>query len=277
MLSKNRDRELPTFANINLLGKCNVDCFFCLGKDLEKELSLYNQLKTHFSHWKNFGTFLDKCRNSNIDKLYITGQNTDSLLYGHLEDLIWYLHNEGFQVGLRTNGYKAESNLSTINMCNLSVGYSIHSLNPETNYKIMKRRSIPDWKAIIPGTHNPRISIVVNSYNVPELMDLLWYLDQFPNIRYVQMRCISTDTRQEQMKPHIQCYEEFYNSVSRFYPLKEILWNNAEVLQVFGIDVVFWRTVSTSINSYNYFTDGTVSDMYFVVEGYKKYCDKVIS
>lgn len=26
--TKNRKREAPTFANINLLGKCNFDCFF---------------------------------------------------------------------------------------------------------------------------------------------------------------------------------------------------------------------------------------------------------
>jgi hypothetical protein len=29
-------------------------------------------------------------------------------------------------------------------------------------------------------------------------------------------------------------------------------------------------TVRTSVNNYNYFTDGTVSDEYFVIEGYLK-------
>jgi len=52
--AKNRTRDKYTFANINLLGKCNVDCFFCLGKDIEQLLSQQSQMKDHFSNWKRF-------------------------------------------------------------------------------------------------------------------------------------------------------------------------------------------------------------------------------
>ena len=38
MIIKNRNRQVPTFANINLLGKCNADCYFCLGKDIKSEV-----------------------------------------------------------------------------------------------------------------------------------------------------------------------------------------------------------------------------------------------
>ena len=38
MINKNRNRGKFTFANINLLGKCNADCYFCLGKDIADEL-----------------------------------------------------------------------------------------------------------------------------------------------------------------------------------------------------------------------------------------------
>ena len=31
---KNRNRNAYTFANINLLGHCNANCYFCLGKDI---------------------------------------------------------------------------------------------------------------------------------------------------------------------------------------------------------------------------------------------------
>ena len=104
---KNRQRDPYSFANINLLGRCNVDCFFCLGKDIKEELSPHNQLNTHFSKWKNFWTFLEKCRTERVGKLYITGQNTDSLLYEYLDELIDHLHSLEFKIGLRTNGYKA--------------------------------------------------------------------------------------------------------------------------------------------------------------------------
>lgn len=37
-----------------------------------------------------------------------------------------------------------------------------------------------------------------------------------------------------------------------------------------------WRTVETSVNSINYFTDGTISDEYFIVEGYLKENDEKV-
>ncbi len=89
-------------------------------------------------------------------------------------------------------------------------------------------------------------------------------------IQYIQIRRISTDTRLEYLSPDIVEYEKLYTEVSRIFPLKEKLWGDAEVYDIYGKDVIFWRTVKTSINSINYFTDGTISDMYFVVEGYLK-------
>jgi len=269
LMVKNRNREKPDFANINLLGKCNVDCYFCLGKDIADLLNKHNQLKIHFSKWKNFHKFIDICKKDNIKKLYITGQNTDSLLYKYLDELIDFLHSEGFTVGIRTNGYLALQKLDTINKCTNSVGYSIHSLNPETNYKIMKRRDIPDWERIIPNTKNVRIAIVLNRYNANEFFDLLKFISKFKNVRYVQVRRISTDTRYKELKEDIEIYEKVFEYVCKNFPFIGRFYL-AEQFEIFGMQVNFWRTVQTSINSYNYFTDGTISKEYFIVEGYLK-------
>lgn len=268
--SKNRDREKFSFANINLLGKCNVDCFFCLGKDIKEELSCHNQLNDHFFDWKNFYRFLTKCKQNNIKKLYITGQNTDALCYKYLNDLIDYLHEQDFMVGLRTNGYLAHKKMVEINKCDCNVGYSIHTLNPVTSKMILDRFDIPEWNKIIPETKNCRVSIVVNRCNSSEFWNLLQYISKFDNVKYIQIRRISTDTRLEYLSPDIVEYEKLYTEVSKIFPIKEKLWGDAEVYEIYGKDVIFWRTVKTSINSINYFTDGTLSDMYFVVEGYMK-------
>ncbi|GAG80842.1 unnamed protein product, partial [marine sediment metagenome] len=53
-----------------------------------------------------------------------------------------------------------------------------------------------------------------------------------------------------------------YPSYGNFYAAQQHI--------LFGKEVNFWRTVETNINSYNYFTDGTISDEYFIVEGYLK-------
>lgn len=271
---KNRNRDKYTFANINFLGKCNVDCFFCLGKDIEHELSKHNQLKTPVHELKNLDRFLDKCRESEVDKLYITGQNTDSLLYAYLEQLIKHLRREGFKVGLRTNGYLAEKRMYVINMCDLSVGYSIHSLTPEVNKMIMGRSDIPNWSQIIGDTKrgHPRVSIVLNRCNEHEIFDILEYLSNFRyTLRYVQVRRPSTDTRSELLAPDVAAYERIYTQVSRIFPMSRKLWGDAEEYTIYGLPVIFWRTTKTTVNSLNYFSDGTISDMYFVVEGYMKY------
>jgi len=275
MIYKNRNREYPTFANINLLGKCNVDCYFCLGKDISHLLNKHNQLNVHFSKWKNFLKFLTFCQRHNIKKLYITGQNTDSLMYKYLDELIDALHSLGFTVGIRTNGYLALQKMDIINKCTNSVGYSIHSLNPETNYKIMKRRDIPDWDKIIPLTKNPRIAIVLNRYNFNEFFDILKYLSKFKNIKYIQVRRVSTDTRYEELKKDIELYELMFKYVANHFPYIGNFYL-AQQYNIYGMEVNFWRTVETSINSFNYFTDGTISTEYFIVEGYlKNYKNKV--
>lgn len=266
---KNLDRTAPSFANINLLGRCNVDCYFCLGKDLEAKFALQNQLKDHHSKWANFQNFLDGAWAAGIRRVYVTGQNTDSLIYPHLGDLVDTVQARGFDVGLRTNGYLAHRQMDVIRRCRRNVGYSIHSRDQETNWTIMRRRDIPDWDTIVPETPRCRISIVLNRHNEAEFDNLLAYCCSFPNVAYVQVRRICTDTREDYLLPDVEAYERVFRRydeandlVGRFY--------GAEVYRLHGKDVCFWRTVKTTIDSHNYYTDGTINREYFVIEGYMR-------
>lgn len=270
MIYKNRNRGKYTFANINLLGTCNADCYFCLGKDIPEHLAGKNQLAIPFLSWPNFDLFLDKCRENQITKLYLTGQTADGLQYKYLENLVDYLQNLGFLVGVRTNGYLAEKKMSVIKKMREEIGYSIHSLNPDTNEKIMGKRSIPDWEKIIPASgDNVRVAIVVNRYNVSEFFDIVKFISRFPNVRYIQVRRISTDTRYDLLAQDIKVYENFYNRIKKDFP-QSGEFHLSQRHDIFGKPCYFWRTVETSANSLNYFTDGVVSDEYFIVEGYLK-------
>ena len=270
MLRKQRNRDKYTFANINLMGPCNANCYFCLGKDIERIVSAENQINIHFSQWKNFQEFIQKCKENNINKLYITGQNTDALIYKYLDELIKYLKENGFLVGIRTNGYLAEKRLNILNTCNDEIGYSLHSLKENTNYQIMGRKDIPNWDYIIPNTKpKVRVSIVINKYNAEEFLDIIKYLSRFDNLKYIQARKISTDTRYKELKEDMEIYENLSKTVEgKFNKVKEFA--TANIYDIFGKEVCFWRTVQTTVNSMNYFTDGTISENYFVVEGYLK-------
>lgn len=265
---KNLEREAPVFANINLLGKCNVDCYFCLGKDIDDYFARQNQLGVHFSEWANFPEFLGKCRDAGIQRLYVTGQNTDALVYQHIGALVDHLQGEwGFDAGLRTNGYLAERHMATLQRCRRSVGVSIHTLQPDVNWTVMRRRDIPDWERILPQIPNLRVSIVLNRHNAGELHDLLRFLARFPNVSYVQVRRICTDTREDYLLPDVEAYEAVFRETRRVFPLVSYFYG-AEVFQMYGKEVCFWRTVKTTIDSFNYYTDGTMTDEYFVIEGF---------
>ena len=267
--AKNRNRDKYTFANINLLGKCNADCFFCLGKDIEHLLSQHNQTQTHWLNWPNLQEFLNLCQEHHIEKIYLTGQNTDPTLYRYLSGLIGFLQSAGFHVGIRTNGLAAERVLPAINLCREEIGYSIHTLDPMTQKMVMGTEKIPDWgKLLTESGPNVRVSIVLNRCNEYELFDILRFTRNFSDLRYIQVRRISTDTRLEALAPDMAAYERVYTIVSRAFPLKRRFVTDAEVYDIYGQDVVFWRTIKTSVNSMNYFTDGTISEKYFIVEGY---------
>lgn len=270
MLRKQRNRDKYTFANINLMGPCNANCYFCLGKDIERIVSAENQINIHFSQWENFQEFIQKCKENNINKLYITGQNTDALMYKYLDELIKYLKENGFLIGIRTNGYLAEKRLNILNTCNDEIGYSLHSLKENTNYQIMGRKDIPNWDYIIPNTKpKVRVSIVINKYNVEEFLDIIKYLSGFDNLKYIQARKISTDTRYKELKEDMEIYENLSKTIEeKFNKVKEFA--TANIYDIYGKEVCFWRTVQTTVNSMNYFTDGTISENYFVVEGYLK-------
>ena len=273
LISKNRIREDYGFANINLLGRCNADCYFCLGKDIKNELMGKNQLSTHYLDWKNFDYFLGQCKSNNIKKLYMTGQTADGLQYKYLDELVDYLQEDGFLVGVRTNGYLAMQKMSTIQKMLGGIGYSIHTLEPEKNKIIMGRSDLPDWERIIPlSGENVRVSIVLNRHNVDEFYSLCSFISRFGNVKYIQVRRISTDTRLNELGEDIRAYEKFYSDFKSRNELKGE-FNLAPCFELFGKEVVFWRTVETSANSLNYFTDGTCSDEYFIVEGYLKNMD----
>ena len=276
IIKKNRNREKFTFANINLLGSCNANCYFCLGKDITEQLKGKNQLHIHFSQWKNFDIFLERCKEEGVKKLYLTGQTADGLQYHYLNELIDYLQNNGFLVGVRTNGYLAEAKMDSILKMKDEIAYSIHTLNPEVNKIIMGKNYLPNWDKLIPMSgDNVRISIVLNRYNYDEIENIIEYISKFENVRYIQIRRISTDTRYESLKEDIELYEKFYNYISEKY--KDSRMDDfycAQRYKIYGKEVNFWRTVETSINSLNYFTDGTCSDEYFIVEGYLKHMNE---
>ena len=136
---------------------------------------------------------------------------------------------------------------------------------------IVGRKDIPDWAEILKRTvPEARVSIVVNRCNEYDVYETIKRVSALPNVAYIQMRRVSTDTRIDLLQPDISAFERVYTTVKGLFRLVSYRWADAEIFDMFGKEVVFWRTVKTSANSMNYFTDGTFSDEYFIIEGYLK-------
>lgn len=272
IIRKNRVRSNYSFININLLGVCNLNCFFCLGKDLYDEFLGHDCLNEHFLNWPNFEKCLSICEENSIHNIYLTGQNTDPLLYSYLSDLVEYLKDRGFRVGIRTNGITAIAHLPVINRLD-SVGYSILTLDSRTQRLITGNAVVPEWDYILKNTNvHKRVSIVVCRYNHEEIESLIEWLSNY-DISYIQLRRISTDTRYEWMKEDIAVFETKVDELTKKYGI-DGSFEAAPTVTMFGKEVVFWRTVETTANSMNYFTNGVISDEYFIVEGYLKNKEK---
>ncbi len=275
---KNRNREKPTFANINLMGKCNLKCFFCIGNELKniseqvgKNITKISQLNVHFKEWKNFSRFLKQTKDIGIEKLYLTGMNTDPALYKYLPELIKYLKKQGFKVGIRTNGYYYPKQMpEVLSSLNSGISYSIHSVNPDINKKIIGTSKMPDWNIIIPKSgENCRVATVVNRYNEDDILNTIKYLSKFPNLKYIQLRSICSDIENEKYTLDTQAFENLKNKIAKnFSKIKD--YKGYPVYNVYGKEVSFWDPLQVTINSTNYFTDGTISNSYFVTEGYSK-------
>ncbi len=267
---KNYNRNKYTFANINFIGKCNLDCFFCIGKDLEGVI-MDDNLNTHFSKMNNLDKYLNLCKKHEIENVYLTGLNTDPLLYNHLEEFIDYLQEDkGFKVGIRTNALLAKNNIEVINKLKKSISYTILTLNHQVMKWITGSSKIPDFNYIFNNVNIPqRVSTVFSKFNSHEIMDIIRFVAKYPQVKYLQLRKISTDTRYDYLKKHMLAFEEFKKDMSRLYTeVGEI--NKAPIIKVNNLDIVFWKTVETSVNSINYFTNGVISENYFIIEGLLK-------
>lgn len=224
-------RKGSSFGTINLIGKCNLNCFYCKGNSIDNKI---NHLTTHFREWKNFCTFIRQLKERNISNVYIKGINTDPSLYAFLDPLIVYLVNNNFYIGIKTSGYVDITHLFWF--MNGEVTYTINTLDRMTNYKLSGTYTIPNWNYIITNSGKKvNVSIVVNRYNVNEVKDIINYLYQFDNINEIQINSVPN---RKEFQEDINCYNIVYNEVK-------------------GMDKVVFKQLNSVCD---YYTDGTIEN-----------------
>lgn len=253
------------YGEILFVGQCNFKCFYCLGHEMH-ESTKYNTLNTHFQNWPNFNKWLDDLHNTNVKKIYLSSTNSEPLLYEYLSELIDYLQDMRFDVGIRTNG---SLDTSVCSKCKEEVSLSLQSLNPNTFQKITNVPLSFDFLKNLSKikSDNMRVSIVVNRYNYKEIFDILDQLKDY-NLRYVQLRqCYKY--YETDIQPDIDAFNYVLNELKAF-PIKGN-FNESIIYDVYGLSVSVWETVfkKESISSSNYWTNGVITNNNLLVEGYE--------
>lgn len=275
----NTNNDLPQFkihyGEILFVGPCNFRCFYCLGHEMHESVYESQFMKLHFSKWENFESWLKELRDHRTPVIYLSSTNSEPLLYPHLEELIKYLKDWGFKVGIRTNG---SFDTTVCNLCDEEISLSLQSLNPITFERITKVPLRFDFLENLSKikSSNVRVSIVVNRYNKDEIFDMLDELTKF-KLAYVQLRqrylyytedkTIGEDTLA--MKKIARILSDNYAVIGRYK--NETLDYNYK-----GMKVSLWWTVFSkqAIASSNYWTNGKITHNNLLVEGYKE-CQQI--
>ena len=76
---------------------------------------------------------------------------------------------------------------------------------------------------------------MVTRFNHAEVFDIIDFCSRFKHLRYVRMRRVSTDRRQEELADDASVYDCLYAYVKQRYPVEETLWGNADVFRISGV------------------------------------------
>ena len=246
------------FANIHFSGKCNRNCYFCIGQFMQA-LEPFNNLRTE--DLDGFEEFISKCQERKITEVALTGSNTDPLLYKFIpqlkEKLINRLQLDMFRV--TTNGVKVLNNLEAWNLFDFA-SITFCSFNREINHKMMGGEPV-DIKNIIANTSfDFRINILLSTLNICS-NDLMSTIDKL-----IDCGTKRINLREPYGQPNMRlllCSFLKQNNLEFTY---KILGNDA--LRYRDCEICYWDVHFTEVESVNLYANGRVSDDYPITRGH---------
>jgi len=239
------------FGNIHLSGPCNRACYFCIGQHM-MALDAENNL----GEWplKGIDSFVEECILAGVTEIYVTGTNTDPLMYQHTAELKEYLLRRIPELvfGIRTNGAMHTSpkfehyDKGSITIC---------SLNPEIHTKMMGKGSPADLEYIVKKWGNKfKVNIVLG----PE--------QDMADICQTLMKCMalgikSVNLREPYGQPHVGNPLRDYIQTGEVYGMPVYSMVN-------DMNVVYWDVHYCEVESINLYANGRISHDYPISRGH---------
>lgn len=237
------------YANILFTGKCNLNCFECIGKNpLLKGLPV----NTSVFPLVNIDKLIEEVNKCNIPDLAFTGTNVDPQLYNFERELMGYLRERirgRTKLSLHTNGLRALDKLDVFNSYD-KASISFASFNPESYYKITGSRKMPDIEKIIRCSKVPlKFSMIITPFNKNEIPEYLNKVGDLGVKRVVIRKLKGYDSQYP-----IENWEPFAGKA----PIREIFgW---PVYDIKGVETTICGFDSSFARGLFLFSDGRLED-----------------
>lgn len=255
------------FANIHFSGKCNRNCYFCIGQFMQA-LEPFNNLNKE--NLDGFDEFIDKCKERNITEVALTGSNTDPLLYKFIPELKRKLQErlDLKMFRITTNGVKILNNLETWNLFDFA-SITFCSFDEDVNQEMMGGEPVDIEKIIKHTSFDFRINILLSSYNILN-NDLMITIEKL-----IDAGAKKINLREPYGQPNMR---ELLNTFLKRNNLEfsyKILGNDALIYK--GCEICYWDVHYTEVESVNLYANGRVSDDYPITRGHDNISGAVFS
>ena len=255
------------FANIHFSGRCNRNCYFCIGQFMQA-LEPFNNLSKE--HLDGFEEFLDKCKSRSITEVALTGSNTDPLLYKFIPQLKDKLQKsldlQMFRV--TTNGVRVLNNLDTWKLFDFA-SITFCSFDKQVNQEMMGGEPVNIQKIIEHTPFDFRINVLLSTKNVCN-NDLMLTIDKL-----IAAGTKKINLREPYGQPNMrQALITFLQQNSLKFSHK-IFGNDALIYK--GCEICYWDVHFTEVESVNLYANGRVSDDYPITRGHDAETGTVVS
>jgi hypothetical protein len=252
------------FGNIHLSGGCNRSCYFCIGQNM-MELDPLDTLKT----WPLPGVdvFIEKCLERGVKDVFLTGTNTDPLLYHYCQALSYLLKQKipDCRFGIRTNAAAVNHYFKL--KCFDMGSVTICSFDPYIYKKMMGSGSPPDIKGLVLAAADynwigpPKVNVVLG----PENAGLS--LRAGGDLMNTIIKCAMAGVRRINLRePYGQAH--IGNPLTSYekYRIQDV--HGMPTYEIAGCHITYWDVHYCEVESVNLYANGKVSEDYPITRGH---------
>ena len=269
-------KENFDYGEILFLGRCNNKCYYCLGNEMPKA-KLVSNLNTPYQELKNLDLFINRLKDAGTETIYLSSVITEPMLYKYINNLCDYLISKRFKVGIRTNGTHDEL-LKIIPKLKAEISLSINSIFSDTNERICGNRNVPNIENILhclsKNKKKCRITFVVNSFNVNEIIPTIAFLQHYKCISYIQIRkrYMYSNAKDEYYDDDVKAFETIKNTLNNIFDVSQKSNFHESVIYNSRVPISLWENVfkKESLSTLNYFSDGKITNNNLLVPSYEK-------